>query len=881
MTKRARTRVQSLALALILLAPPYLAAAPGAAPPPAPGPLYARDPDVGASAILFVSGDDLWTVPREGGVARRVATGAGPKRRPKLSPDGATIAFTGRHDGLYTVPAAGGEPSRVTHHPGATDLCDWTADGRLLFMTDGFMHLFDGDSEARIRQLFTVAAEGGLPERIPLPYGANGAIDDGGEWLAYTYYAEGRAEARGRHRGGNAPDVWLFNLRTRASRKMTEWEGIDTAPMWHGRTVHYLSDAGAERRLNLWSFDTAVGTRRQLTRYADFDVKWPSVGPGPRGEGEIVFSHGTRLALLDLATGEARDVEIRLPADAAAPAQQTFDAAKHVQRFVPAPDGSRAALEARGDVWVVGGPGVAPRNLTNSAAAAERDPAWSPDGRWIAYFSDASGEYELWVTPADGSPGARRLSEIGRGFRRRPAWSPDSRSIAFADSAGALYLASLESGRTIRFDVDPLVRQSRIAWSPDSAWIAYSRGAEGSTRSTAIWLYDVAAGAARQATSGWFSDDSPVFDRAGEYLYFVSARNLWDAVVFDAVDEGNFSELGASHTKVAPPSDEEPENTGVLGVDFELVDGAYRIAKIYDGPPTDQLARNPLRRPGVEVVEGEYLLAVDGKPLDPKVDPWAPFVGLASQRVTITVGPHPRIDPAAAAARQVVVTPRRSEPFVRNHAWVEANRVAVDRASGGRVGYVYLATTETYGSSEFTRQLAGQLDKEALVVDVRWNEGGFWPFHVVDVLARPRYLYVTEWRRAAGGAPLPGYILEGPSIMLINEISVSGGDALPYFFRKRGVGKLVGSRTLGGFVGVWPHSFLVDGGLLNVPHEGSYESSEAWAIEGHGVEPDIVVRETPTELAEGRDPQLEAAVRHLLKELEGRQRPSRPRPPGQ
>jgi len=489
----------------------------GGTRPPAPAPLfYARDPDAGASAILFVSGDELWTVPREGGVARRVPAGAGPKRQPKLSPDGAMIAFSGRHDALYTVSAAGGEPTRVTHQPGATDLCDWTHDGRLLFMTNGFMHLFDADGQARIRQLFTVAAGGGLPERIPLPYGANGALDDGGEWLAYTYYAEGRGEARGHHFGGNAPDVWLFNLRTRASRKITDWEGIDTAPMWHGRTVYYLSDAGPERRLNLWSFDTTDDTRRQLTHYADFDLKWPSVGPGPRGEGEIVFSHGARLSLLDLATGAAQDVDVRLPADVRSPAEQSFDAAKHVQRFAPAPDGSRAALEARGDVWVVGAPGVAPRNLTDSATAAERDPAWSPDGRWVAYFSDASGEYELWITPADGSPdertGARRLSEIGHGIRYRPAWSPDSRSIAFSDSSGALYLASLESGRTIRFDLDPLVSEPRVSWSPDSAWIAYSRGAQGSTRSTAIWLYDVAAGSARQATSGWFSDDSPVFD---------------------------------------------------------------------------------------------------------------------------------------------------------------------------------------------------------------------------------------------------------------------------------------------------------------------------------------------------------------------------------
>src|SRR5262245_293052 len=225
MKKCVRTGVQSVSLVLILLAPPH-AAAPGGSPFPEPSPLYAREPDVGAATILFVSGDDLWMVPRAGGVARRVAAGAGPKRRPKLSPDGATIAFTGRHDALYTVPAAGGESRRVTHHPGATDLCDWTADGRLLFMTDGFLHLFNGDGQARIRQLFTVAAGGGLPERIPLPYGANATIDDAGEWLAYTYYAEGRSEARGHHLGGNAPDVWLFNLSTRASRKITQWEGI-------------------------------------------------------------------------------------------------------------------------------------------------------------------------------------------------------------------------------------------------------------------------------------------------------------------------------------------------------------------------------------------------------------------------------------------------------------------------------------------------------------------------------------------------------------------------------------------------------------------------------------------------------------------------------
>jgi tricorn protease len=362
--------------------------------------------------------------------------------------------------------------------------------------------------------------------------------------------------------------------------------------------------------------------------------------------------------------------------------------------------------------------------------------------------------------------------------------------------------------------------------------------------------------------------------RARYEPHLAACRSAEDAytVIGDMIGE-----LGASHTKAAPPIDDESENTGTLCVDYELRDGAYRIAKIHDGPATDPIVRSPLRQPGVDVAEGEYLLAVDGKPLDAKVDPWAPFVGRGGKRLTITVGPNPRID---AASRQIVVTPRRFETSVRNREWIEANRLAVLRASGGRIGYVYLATTEAYGLSEFTRQLAGQLDREALVVDVRWNEGGLHAFRIVDVLARQRYLYFTIARRTAGGGRIPDYIVEGPSCVLMNEISLSGGEGLAYYFKKRGLGKLVGSRTSGAKVGVHIAPFLIDGGELLVPAEGAFESSAAWAVEGHGVEPDIDVRETPTELAEGRDPQLEAAVRDLLEELESRERPAIPRPPG-
>jgi tricorn protease len=315
----------------------------------------------------------------------------------------------------------------------------------------------------------------------------------------------------------------------------------------------------------------------------------------------------------------------------------------------------------------------------------------------------------------------------------------------------------------------------------------------------------------------------------------------------------------------------------MLGVDFELERGAYRIAKIYDGGVADAAARSPLRRAGLTVAEGEYLLAVNGAPLDPKQDPWAAFKGLAGRPVSLTVGPNPAPD---ALTRTIVVVARPREDVLRNRAWVEANRAYVDRVTGGQVGYVYLANTHDYGSSEFTRQLAGQLDKAGLIVDERWNEGGYAPFHFVDVLARKRYMYFDERRRAAGGGRTPDYLHEGPTCMLINEISYSGGDQLPSFFRARGVGKLVGRRTLGGMVGTGINPGLIDGGFALVPFVAFYSASDAWAVEGRGVEPDIEVLDDPTALARGKDPQLDEAIRIVKLELDGHAPASVPRPPG-
>ena len=1019
-----------------------------------------RDPDVSRTHIVFVYAGDLWLVPRSGGRAAPLTRALGRKSNPRFSPDGRTIAFTGDHGGIYTIPVAGGTPERITHHPGTTTLCSWTPDGELLFMTDAFSHVFDGDRQARVRELFTVPAAGGLPKRLPVPYGADGAISADGRWLAYTPYAEGQTEARKHYVGGFAPDVWLFNLRTSESKRMTTWRGTDRRPMWHGETVYYLSDAGPERTLNLWSYDTRSSQRRQVTHVADYDVKWPSIG-----EGEIVFVSGTETFLLDLKTEVARRLDITLPTEALEVAPRTVDASHSIVHWDLSPDGGRSVLEARGNLWIMSNDTGTMQALTKSSGAAERDPAWSPHGKSIAFFSDATGEYQLYVADAEGKQAPRQASHLEAAFRSRPVWSPDSKRIAFYDSTGRLYLHSVESGETRSIDRDPLARAPQVSWSPDSRWVAYARGAPGSPRYAAIWLYDSRTDKTRQVTSGDFNDSWPTFDTTGDYLYFVSARNF-GVPKFDSVDYNNFiyasadvllvvplrddlgapwlpaasastrsadidlegfehraipalrdsgkygnlaaskdgrllfsftaadgtsaiklldlrkdrsakavlkdvgdfkasasgekllirqgdsfavvdaapnltidkpitlepmkveadpraerrqvfddawrlyrdylfdgtmrgvdwpavraryaklldacgnsedlyqviremvGELGCSHAFVWPPQRDEPppEDTGMLAVDFAVNDGAYRIAKIYEGVASDPYARNFLRRSRVNVNEGDYLLAVNDVPLDIHKDPWIAFKGLAGKTAKLTVSTKPVKD---SDARDVTVAFSGGENYLRSKAWVEANRATVERRSQGRIGYMYLADTHDYGSGEFSRQLNSQLDKEALIVDARWNEGGHVPFHIIDVLSRTPVMRWQELRREAAPGRTPDYLQHGPKVLLINGVAYSGADELAALFQQKYLGKLIGTRTMGGMLGAGAINVpFVDGGGALVPHVGFMNERGEWVVEGTGVAPDIEVIDDPGLMTDGRDPQLDAAIAALLNELD-------------
>jgi tricorn protease len=323
---------------------------------------------------------------------------------------------------------------------------------------------------------------------------------------------------------------------------------------------------------------------------------------------------------------------------------------------------------------------------------------------------------------------------------------------------------------------------------------------------------------------------------------------------------------------------------GLLGADFELatVDHngqkatAYRITRIIQGGPWDADARGPLSQLGIDAKVGQYLLAVNGTPIDTSKDPWAPFIGLANRPTHITLSDVPVID---ATAREILITPTGSEVNLRYRAWIEAKRAYVHEKSGGKVGYIYVPNTGVDGQDNLFRQFQGQRGRAALIIDERWNGGGQIPTRFIELLNRPITNY---WARRDGKDwtwPPDGH--NGPKAMLINGLAGSGGDAFPHYFRQAALGKLIGTRTWGGLVGISGNPGLIDGGVIAVPTFGFYEKDGTWGIEGHGVDPDIEVIDDPAKMVNGGDPQLDKAIEVLLAELQTNPyvRPTRPQSP--
>ena len=486
-----------------------------------------RYPDVSATHITFVYADDIWVAPRGGGIASPLASPPGGESFPRFSPDGRTIAFSGNYDGnndIYTVPVEGGIPRRVTFHTSGERLCDWTFDDQLVFAMSGLGGL------GRHTQLFTVPQAGGLPERLPVPYGGYGVISGDGQWLAYTPRNRDFRTWK-RYRGGLAADIWLFHLTEHTSKKITDWEGTDTLPMWQGKQVYYLSDAGPAHRLNIWRYDLESETRAQVTHFKNYDVKWPSNGPGPQGQGEIIFENNGRLYLLNLVQEQASPVTISVPGARPQLRPIRRDVSGRVTDWYLSPQAKRVLVQARGDIWSLPAQEGTPRNLTRTSGTAEREPSWSPDGKWITYFSDASGENELVMQAADGTGTPETVTEMGAGYRYQPVWSPDSQWMVITDHEDRFYLFDMNDHSLRLFDrVDISGWRTGVPrafrWSGDSQWLTYTK--PNAHNMDVVMLYNVVTDSLVQVTQGMFVDLLPTFDRKGDFLYFFSQREISD-----------------------------------------------------------------------------------------------------------------------------------------------------------------------------------------------------------------------------------------------------------------------------------------------------------------------------------------------------------------
>lgn len=501
-------------------------------------------PDVSSTQIAFSYGGDIWIVDKKGGVANRLTSAEGEERLPKFSPDGSQIAFSGNYYGnidVFAMPSMGGLPTRITYHGMSDRVVDWYPDGKQI--------LFASSRESgkqRFSQFYKVSDNGGLPEKLPVPYGEFGSLSADGTKIAYTTRSRVFRTWK-RYRGGMAPDVWIFDLLNKSWEKITDNDANNELPMWHENKIYYLSDAGPEQRFNIWSYDLSSKSRKQLTDFKTFDIHFPSLGPE-----EIVFEAGGKLHLLNLTTDQYKEVQVTVVTDEATLMPKEVSTAKLIESFMVSHDGKRGIFSARGEVFTVPAENGPVINLTQTSGVAERYPSWSPDGKLVAYWSDRSGEYELTVRDLKNGGAERKLTAYGPGFRYQIFWSPDSKKMAFIDKAMVVYVYDYEKNRTLRVDqqknmFEGALTSFTVSWSPDSRYLAFGRNQDNDNN--AVAFYDVLAQKLTQVTSGFYSDSQPVFDPDGKYLYFLTNRNFSPAYSdFD----GNWSYPNATMIAAVP-----------------------------------------------------------------------------------------------------------------------------------------------------------------------------------------------------------------------------------------------------------------------------------------------------------------------------------------
>jgi len=1055
-------------------------------------------PAVSRDHIAFVYADDLWVCDLDGHNVRRLTSDLGVESNPVFSPDGSIIAFSGQYDGntdVYTISVNGGSPTRLTTHPSPDIVRGFSPDGKSVLFSSP-RHVFT----LRYSQLFTVPLTGGEPTQLPIPNGVEATFSDDGQFLAYTPLGDRSVQWK-HYRGGTHSRIWICRLQDLHIDQIPQPSERcnDTDPRWSDGTIYFRSDRAGE--FNLFSYDTKNKTVQQLTHFTDFPVIALNTGGG-----NLVLEQAGYLHRFLTSTGKVERLHIGVASDHPESRPRFVKGAKYIRNAGVSPSGARAVFEFRGEIVTVPAEKGDPRNLTNTTGVHERQPTWSPDGKSIAYFSDAGGEYALHVRAADGKGDAKIYKLSGAGFYEEPVWSPDSKKLAFIDNANTLYWIDLASGAIKKVAAEPFygpteLRSLRAAWSPDSQWIAYALGNRSAYRT--VHVYSLAENKSHPITDGLSDATEPAFDGSGKYLFFFVStdagpvnqwfaqssadmrahRSLYLAVLrkgipsplkkesdeekgdkpadaakpdskavakptpvkievegldqrilalpvkagdlrslqlgengqvyyllapeappslddggdesppvaelrrFDlgkrkdekvlsgitqyqlahnhkkalthapphswsivevasgppAADKGKLnvdaievrvepqaewkeifqdawrinrdyfyatnyhgadwpairakyeaflpdlasssdlyrvirwmlSELAVGHS-FTQPGERLSEKTkvpgGLLGADYEIANGRYRFKKVYGGLNWWPSLRSPLTVPGVDVKAGEYLLAVRRKDLRPPSEIYALFENTANKSIDITVGPTPD----GKGSRTVTVEPLANEVDLRNLEWVEGNLKKVHKATGGRVAYVYVPNTAEPGHAYFKRYFFPQADKDAIIVDERFNGGGDIADYYIDHLRRP---FISYWATRYGeDLKTPGAAIHGPKVMLIDETAGSGGDLLPWMFRKEKLGPLVGKRTWGGLVGILGFPILMDGGRVTAPNLAIWTEDGGWVVENEGVPPDVEVEQWPAEVKAGKDPQLDKAIALVLEELAKKppKKPTRP-----
>lgn len=1004
-----------------------------------------RYPDVHGTTVVFTCADDLWKADLRTGEAQRLTSDPGFEGKAKLSPDGTQVVFSANYDGtpdLYIMPLAGGVPQRLTYDPESETVAGWTPGGKIAYASTAGSYTF------RQTRLWLVDSRGGLPERTRLDEFATGAYFPDGR-LAYNRTSSYTINWRG-YRGGLRGKISLYDPNTNRYSELITGPENDWFPMVAGNSLYYLSDR-SHATANLYKRDLATNQDTAITHYTDYEIKNPST------DGKtIVYEHDGELHAYEIGSGRDIVPAIHLSNDAQPVKPFLQKVGDKIEDFDLSPDGKRAAVVARGDVFVISVATGEAQNLTASSGSRERCPRWSGDGNSILYLSDETGDYELMSRALDESEPKRWTHHSGASLNSiYPAPEGTAATVLTQDGRAILVPApGAPEHEVFRMKYGPSVN---LDWSPDGRWIAYSTTQPNAQN--AVFLYEVATGRRFEVSTGLYDDRNPVFDRSGNYLYFVSTRKFnptaghfteslkveesdqafvlplrpdlpnplvptdgpnpgdkeagidpaelqgkeillpvsardiiallpakggvfifssdklirfdldrkkaddlysenglnfsfspaADKIIYyvdnklgvvdgsgpfsvgqGKVDTGglqlwvnpreewrqifwetwrferdNFyrsdmggidwksigghyaglvasansrsdvgyiqrlliSELGTSHAYAddpalpSPPADRNLK-PAFLGVDYAPEGSSVRIKRILQGTLALEGLRGPLGEPGIKAAAGNYLISIDGTPVNSGTNPGKLLLGKADRPVVLTLNDRP----GEEGSWTVKVRPIRNESSLRYYEWVEGNRRLVDRLSGGRIAYIHYPGTRADGQTEFLRTFYGQSDKDALILDGRFNSGGKpQPMVLQEIAHRQQNYFIHRFFEVHSDIPA----INGPKAMLINGYAGSGGDLTPYMFREAGLGKLIGMPTYGALVGLYTDDLtLVDGGSVSAPSFARFDFQTGEQIaENQGIQPDVRVDARPDLLADGHDPQLEAAVKDLLAEL--------------